>query len=238
MHSANILVFEGSEQAAVAAGDAFIASARTSGTRPVGLATGQTMTPVYDHLLTIDGQANGLFADTVFSQLDEVIGQTSPTDSFAAEITTSLFSQFRATPAGFLMIDGQAGAPAGEAIRHCSAIRMAGGLAMQLLGIGVNGHVGFNEPGSPDSSRCRVVDLAASTIQRNGYDTGMQGITLGIADILAAEQIILVATGAAKAAAISAMINGPKTPDCPASLLRDHPDIRLFLDKEAAGQIS
>jgi glucosamine-6-phosphate deaminase len=66
----------------------------------------------------------------------------------------------------------------------------------------------------------------------------MQGITLGIADILAAEQIILVATGAAKAAAISAMINGPKTPDCPASLLRDHPDIRLFLDKEAASQIS
>ena len=63
-------------------------------------------------------------------------------------------------------------------------------------------------------------------------------ITLGIADILAAEQIILVATGAAKAAAISAMINGPKTPDCPASLLRDHPDVRLFLDKEAASQIS
>ena len=114
MHSANILVFEGSEQAAVAAGDAFIASARTSGRRPIGLATGQTMTPVYDHLLTIDGQANGLFADTVFSQLDEVIGQTSPVDSFAAEITTSLFSQFRATPAGFLMIDGQAGDPAGE----------------------------------------------------------------------------------------------------------------------------
>ena len=234
MHSANILVFEGSEQAAVAAGDAFIASARTSGTRPVGLASGQTMTPVYDHLLTIDGQANGLFADTVFSQLDEVIGQTSPVDSFDSEITTSLFLKFRAKPAGFLMIDGQAGDPAGEAIRHCSAIRMAGGLAMQLIGNGANGHVGFNEP----RSRCRVVDLAASTIQRNGYDTGMQGITLGIADILAAEQIILVATGAAKAAAISAMINGPKTPDCPVSLLRDHPDIRLFLDKEAASQIS
>ena len=234
MHSANIFVFEGSEQAAVAANDAFIASARTSGTRPVGLASGQTMTPVYDHLLTIDGQANGLFADTVFLQLDEVIGQTSPVDSFDSEITTSLFLQFRAKPAGFLMIDGQAGDPAGEAICHCSAIRMAGGLAMQLIGIGANGHVGFNEPGS----RCRVVDLAASTIQRNGYNTGMQGITLGIADIQAAEQIILVATGAAKAAAISAMINGPKTPDCPASLLRDHPDIRLFLDKEAASQIS
>ena len=234
MHSANIFVFEGSEQAAVAANDAFIASARTSGTRPVGLASGQTMTPVYDHLLTIDGQANGLFADTVFLQLDEVIGQTSPVDSFDSEITTSLFLKFRAKPAGFLMIDGQAGDPAGEAICHCSAIRMAGGLAMQLIGIGANGHVGFNEPGS----RCRVVDLAASTIQRNGYNTGMQGITLGISDILAAEQIILVATGAAKAAAISAMINGPKTPDCPASLLRDHPDIRLFLDKEAASQIS
>ena len=157
-----------------------------------------------------------------------------PFNSFASEITTSLFLQFRAKPAGFLMIDAQAGDPAGEAIRHCSAIRMAGGLAMQLIGIGANGHVGFNEPGS----RCRVVDLAASTIQRNGYNTGMQGITLGIADILAAEQIILVATGAEKAAAISAMINGPKIPDCPASLLRDHPDIRLFLDKEAASQIS
>ena len=91
MHSTNIFVFEGSEQAAVAAGDAFIASAQTSGTRPVGLATGQTMTPVYDHLLTIDGQANGLFADTVFSQLDEVIGQTSPVDSLPPKLPPACF---------------------------------------------------------------------------------------------------------------------------------------------------
>ena len=237
MHATNIHIFDDSGQAAAAAGDALIACAQASGARPIGLATGQTMTPLYDHLLKIENQENSLFASTVFSQLDEIIGRPSPVASFAHELTTSLFSNFRTAPAGFLMIDGQAGDPAGEAVRHCHAIRKAGGLAMQLLGIGVNGHVGFNEPGSPDDSRCRIIDLAASTIQRNGYDVGMQGITLGIADIRAAEQIILVATGAAKAAAIGAMVNGPKTPDCPASLLRDHSNIRLFLDNEAAGHI-
>ena len=237
MRSANIHIFDDPDQAAVAAGDAFIATARLSGGRPVGLATGRTMTPVFEHFVRRDSKTNNLFASTIFSQLDEVLGQRSTNGSFANEIATNLFSQLRAKPAGFLMIDGQADEPATEAARHCHAIHKAGGLAMQMLGIGVNGHVGFNEPGSQKNSQCRVTDLAESTIRRNGYKVGMQGITLGISNILAAEQIILVATGSIKAPAIGAMINGPKTTNCPASLLRDHQDISLFLDKKAAGHI-
>ncbi len=237
MGSASIHIYDDPCQAAGAAGDAFIATARISGTRPVGLATGQTITPIFRHFVRRDSETNNLFTSTVFSQLDEVLGQRSSSRSFAAEIASSLFSNLRAEPARFLMIDGQAEDPVAEAARHCHAIRVAGGLAMQLLGIGVNGHVGFNEPGSQHSSRCRVIDLTESTIQRNGYDVGMQAITLGISDIFAAEQIILVATGSTKAVAIGAMINGPKTTDCPASLLRDHPNILLFLDKEAAAHI-
>ena len=159
MHATNIHIFDDSGQAAAAAGDALIACAQTGGNRPIGLATGQTMTPLYDHLLKIENQENSLFASTVFSQLDEIIGRPSPVASFAHELTTSLFSNFRTAPAGFLMIDGQAGDPASEAVRHCHAIRKAGGLAMQLLGIGVNGHVGFNEPGSSHDSRCTSADI-------------------------------------------------------------------------------
>lgn len=237
MSRCNVAVFGNAQLAAAAAGDAFIASVLATGARPAGLAAGRTMKPVYDHLVEAEHQSEGLFACTLFSQLDEIIEATSPAASFAKEITDILLARFRKGYAGFLTIDSNAAAAA-EADRHLESIHQAGGLAVQLLGIGVNGHVGFNEPGSRADTRCRVTDLAASTIERNGYAAGQRGITIGIADILAAKKIILVATGAAKAAAVLAMIRGPKTTNCPASLLRDHPYIWLFLDEDAAIRLS
>jgi glucosamine-6-phosphate deaminase len=231
-------VFEDARLVASAAADAFIASALAAGSQPAGLATGRTMAPVYDHLVEAEHQSEGLFARTTFSQLDEVLEKAPTTNCFSTEIKDNLLSRFSSDYAGFMTIAANSPNPLAEAERHYDNIQKAGGLGVQLLGIGVNGHVGFNEPGSAADSRCRVIDLTDSTIQRNGYDPGMQAITLGIADIMAARQIILIATGTAKAAAIEAMITGPKTIDCPASLLRDHPDIRLFLDKAAASKLS
>jgi len=238
MSNDNIFVFEDAGLAASAAADAFIDGALAAGSRPAGLATGRTMVPVYDHLVEAERQSEGLFARTTFSQLDEVLEKTPATNCFSKAIMDSLLSRFESDYAGFMTIDATSPNPVAEADRHHDNIQRAGGLGVQLLGIGVNGHVGFNEPGSAADSRCRVIDLADSTIQRDGYDAGMRGITLGIADILAARRIILVATGAAKATAVEAMIKGPKTIDCPASLLRDHPDIRLFLDRAAAFKLS
>ena len=238
MSRCNVSVFGNGQLAAAAAGDAFIDAALAGGPRPAGLAAGRTMTPIYAHLVRTEHHSEGLFFGTTFSQLDEIVEAAPPTTSFAAEINGTLLSRLKHSYAGFLAIDGNAATPAAEADRHRDAIRQAGGLGVQLLGIGVNGHVGFNEPGSPADSHCRVTDLAASTIERNGYVPCMRAITIGIADILTATRIILVATGEAKAAAVLAMLKGPKTSDCPASLLRDHPDIGLFLDEDAASQLS
>ena len=231
--SISTYVFDDTKQVAAAAGEALIAAAKNSRKRPVGLATGKTMKPVYDYLVERESEENDLFSGTIFSQLDEVLGSTT----FADDVVTNLVLKLRSRPAAFWMIDGKAEHPESEAIEHSSHIHLAGGLAVQLLGIGVNGHIGFNEPGSSDTSRCRVIELTKSTVLRNGYVKGTKAITLGVSDILSAGKLIVVATGAAKAQAVGAMIKGPITPDCPASLLRKHPDVRLFLDKKAASEI-
>lgn len=111
---------------------------------------------------------------------------------------------------------------------------------IQVLGIGRNGHVGFNEPGSVAESRVRVVHLADST--RDDFDPEQwrqderphRAVTRGIADICEADTVVLLAFGTAKADAVRSMLCDPMSTDCPASLLRDHRDLRVFLDADAA----
>jgi glucosamine-6-phosphate deaminase len=111
---------------------------------------------------------------------------------------------------------------------------------VQVLGIGRNGHIGFNEPGSDIGSRTRSVALAPTTIGDLGAPAWSPGVvprravTRGVADILEARTILLLAFGSKKSAAVHAALEGPQSPECPASLLRDHPDLRFFLDAEAA----
>jgi len=206
----------------------------------VGLATGRTMAPVYQALLQMEKRQPGLFAESRFAQLDEYVlasdlpagGLASPL--FAEEIRQHFLDHLSGGFDEFLALDGHSPDPDAEAVAHRARLQAAGGLAVQLLGIGVNGHVGFNEPGAAKDSICRVVDLADSTSARAGLPAGSRAITLGIADILAAGEILLLATGTAKAAAVAALISGPQTPDCPASLLRDHPNFCIVLDRDAA----
>jgi glucosamine-6-phosphate deaminase len=179
-----------------------------------------------------------LFVDITFAQLDEILDTSSVASNFSAEIHKSLLSKLKGGYAGFIGIKGLALNPFSEAERHYQNILQAGGWGVQLLGIGINGHVGFNEPDSNKNSICRVTNLAKSTIERNGYDPSARAITLGIADILNARRLVLLATGEAKASAISSMINAPKSANNPAGLLRYHPYILLFLDKAAASHLN
>ena len=158
--------------------------------------------------------------------------------SFSEEIDRHLLSRLSGGYSTFLVINGQTNQPELEARRHRVAIPENGGLGVQLLGIGVNGHVGFNEPGCEPDSRCRVTELAMSTLERNGYPPGTRAITLGIAEIRSARRIIIVATGAAKSPAVKAMIEGQKSGACPASLLRGHHDLALFMDRAAAKDLT
>jgi glucosamine-6-phosphate deaminase len=118
-------------------------------------------------------------------------------------------------------------------------IENAGGIDLLILGIGTNGHIAFNEPGSAFDSRTRVVELADSTIEplRAVFaedELPRQGITMGIATILSARRIVLLASGADKAAALSAALRGPLAVECPASALRLHPDVTVIADQDAA----
>lgn len=252
-----LLVFPSAAEAAAAAADRLadqanaLAADQMKG-KLIGLATGRTMDPVYRALLEREQARPGLFAGCHFAQLDEyVLAPDSPADSpddspadspsgaaasqlFAEEIRQHFLARLTGGFGGFLALDGHSPDPAAEAAQHRAGLAAAGGLAVQLLGIGVNGHVGFNEPGTKKDSICRVVELAASTSARAGLPAGSRAITLGIADILAAGEILLLATGQAKAAAVAAMIKGPQSPACPASLLRDHPNFCIVLDEQAA----
>ena len=238
MSRCNVGVFDSPYHAAVAAGDAFIEGVTETGSKLVGLATGQTMKPVYDHLVSAEAWSPGLFSETAFVQLDEVVSAARSDASFSDEIDKYLLSRLSGGYRTFLTIDGQATRPDLEATRHRAAILENGGIGVQLLGIGVNGHVGFNEPGCEPDSQCRVTKLAKSTLERNGYAPGTRAVTLGIAEITSAQRIIMVATGAAKSPAIAAMIEGSQSTGCPASLLRGHPNLALFLDRAAAKDLS
>lgn len=138
--------------------------------------------------------------------------------------------------------------PEDKVSQHCSEyeekIKKHGGVEIQILGIGTNGHIAFNEPKSPHDSRTRLVDLTKETIEANSRffktveEVPKKAITMGIGTILEAKQIILVASGKSKAEAIKSALEGPVTLDCPASALQEHPNVTFILDNEAASLLN
>lgn len=122
------------------------------------------------------------------------------------------------------------------------AIKGAGGIDLRVLGIGRNGHIGFNEPGARFDSRTRVVRLAESTRRVNAEDfegdrAPEKAITVGMGTILESKKILMLASGENKAAAVAEAVEGPITDDVPASVLQRHPNVTLLLDQEAASRL-
>lgn len=133
-------------------------------------------------------------------------------------------------------VEPQAG---NSVLEHERKIQAAGGLDVVVLGLGQNGHLGFNEPGSEENSTARVINLEPVSIEANrawfnGRYAPSKGATIGLKTILAARRIMVLAFGPHKAKAVSAMTNGPRGAACPASFLQGRPDVHLFLDQAAA----
>lgn len=203
--------------AAQAAYDVIAAAVREKPALVLALPTGETPKPLYRKLAALD-----LSQCTTFN-LDEYVG-LAPDDprSFHHYMREHFTSSVRARH----LPDGNARDLAAECERYEAAIAAAGGIDLCVLGLGSNGHIAFNEPGSAQTSRTRVValhDRPAPT-----------AITVGVATILAARQCLLVATGEAKAEATRAMIEGPVSAAVPASFLRLHPRALVVLDAAAA----
>ena len=209
----------------------------------LGFPTGHTPVPLYRELARLQREAGLSFARAQSFNLDEYVGlPAGDPRAFRNWMRVQLFAESDFAPARTHLPRGD-GDPELEARRYAGLLASAGGIDLQLLGIGRNGHIGFNEPGSARDSRTRVVALAPETRADAAEHFGglehvpERAITLGVADILDARAIRVLAFGAGKARIVQRMLEGPIGPECPASFLRGHPDLRLVLDEPAASMI-
>ena len=206
----------------------------------LGLATGSTPIGAYQELVR-KYEAGALdFSQVTTFNLDEYRGLTpSDPQSYAYFMHQNLFDHVNLRPGSTHLPDGLNPDPAAESARYEAAIRAAGGVDLQLLGMGHNGHIGFNEPCSEFPLDTHSVDLAESTIRANTrfFDSSdqvpRQAYTMGIGTILRARRILIVVSGADKAEILKQAFYGPVTPQVPASVLQLHPDVTLVADTDA-----
>lgn len=211
----------------------------------LGFATGATMSPIYAHLVTASRAGAISFRAVSSFNLDEYVGVAPQSPgSFHAYMQEHLFGHVDMEAGRARIPDGMAGDIAAEAARYEAMIAASGGIDLLLLGIGANGHIGFNEPGSDFASRTREIRLDETTRIANASSfrhlasVPERAITMGIATILEARSILLIATGSEKAAALAAAIEGPIGPACPASTLRLHDNVHILCDEAAAAALA
>ncbi|MEZ2388104.1 glucosamine-6-phosphate deaminase [bacterium RCC_150] len=221
---------------AVAAG-ILAAVIRSKPTTVLGVATGSSPIPVYAALAEhqLDMSPVRAFA------LDEYVGLLAGhRQSYAEVIRREVTERLGLDPALVSVPNGQARAPHRAAAEYDAAIRDAGGIDLQILGIGHNGHIAFNEPGSALDSRTRVEVLTERTRRANARyfssqeDVPQRCITQGLGTILEAGQLLMVVTGEDKAQVLSAALHGPVSVQCPASVLQLHPHVTVVADEAAA----
>jgi len=235
-------------QAALAIADEIgqlVVECRAQSRAPVlGLATGRTPIAVYEELVA-RVEAGRLDLSTALAfNLDEYVGlPAGDPRGFAAWMRARFFDRVGWSAQRSFIPDGSL--PPQRQARQCAEfeqrIAEAGGIDLQLLGIGRNGHIGFNEPGSARDSRTRRVQLDAATREDALRDFGSleavpeAALTMGVATILEARRVRLLAFGATKRTALQRALAGPPSSDCPASFLALHPDLRVFADASALG---
>ena len=212
----------------------------------LGLATGNTQLALYRHLVIkhLDGTLS--FSQTTSFNLDEYLGVAADNpQSYRAYMNRELFDHIDIDKRNtFLPGCGENENPRLVGPRYEKNIREAGGIDLQLMGIGANGHIGFNEPSSSLRSRTRVKTLTKQTLKDNSRLFSKDefqpklAITMGIATIMDARRIVLLATGANKAGAVGKMVEGPVSASCPASVLQMHENVTVLLDEAAAGKLN
>ena len=210
----------------------------------LGLATGSTPEGAYRYL--VDWYQQGLisFQDILSVNLDEYKGlEPSHDQSYRYFMQSNLFDHVDIVPENTRVPDGLAADPDAECARYDAYIRSLGYASLQLLGIGRNGHIGFNEPGDCFVKETHVVDLTESTIDANARfiasrdDVPKQALSMGIGAIMGAKKVLLCASGEEKAEAIYNSVCGPITPKCPGSILQLHPDVVLVGDEAALSKL-
>lgn len=230
-------VYENARAACEAAGVLIAAQITRKGDSVLGLATGSTPIPAYEMLAQWYDRGVIDFDRVRTFNLDEYVGidHKNPL-SYHAFMQEHLFSKVNLRKENVHLPSGNAAA---DAEAYDKAIHAAGGIDIQLLGIGRNGHIGFNEPDSEFSKGTHCVDLTESTIEANSRlfekeeDVPRQAYTMGTQTIMNARCILIVANGENKAQAVRDMCFGPIVPTCPASILQLHPNVFVVCDDAA-----
>ncbi len=237
-----IHLFDNAAQVGKAAATLMAAQVIRKPNSVIGLATGSTPIPTYQELINLCKGGVLDFSRVKSFNLDEYcnlpVGHECSYHSFMKE---NLFDHINIEAENTHVPDGNAKNPQEECARYDMAINRAGGIDVQILGIGRNGHIGFNEPADAFVYGCHIVNLTQSTIEANRRffdsekDVPRQAISLGVGSIMNARQVLLLATGEDKAEAIRKAICEDINPRTQASILRTHPDVIFLLDKAAAG---
>ena len=209
----------------------------------LGLPTGRTPLALYRALAERSRHAGIDWSGVRTFNLDEFVGLGGDdAGSYRAFMQSVLFDHVAIDPAHINMLDGRARDLDAECARYERAIADAGGIDLQVLGIGANGHIGFNEPAESLQIETHVAVLQQGTRAANAqwFDGAVarvpaRALSMGMATILAAREIVLVATGEEKVAAVAGMVNGSVTTRLPASFLQLHPRVTVMVDRAAWG---
>jgi glucosamine-6-phosphate deaminase len=237
-----VRVFETAQAAARALAREIAAAVERNPNIVLGLPTGRTPVPLYRELADLHGGNQLDLSRAVTFNLDEFVGiQPHDPGSYRTFMRTHLFDHVNLAPRRIHFLNGGAPDLARECERYERAIARAGGLDLLILGLGGNGHVGFNEPGATLVSRTHLTRLTHATRVANAALFGgrigrvpRQALSMGMATILHARRIVMLATGAGKARSVAGMLHGPLTPHLPASFLQLHQDVEVWLDTRCA----
>lgn len=211
----------------------------------LGLATGSSPIGLYKELVAKYNDGALDFSGISTVNLDEYKGITKDNDqSYYYFMNDNLFDHVNINKENTNIPDGMAADPEKECENYEALIKELGGVDLQLLGMGRNGHIGFNEPSDSFDKMTHIADLKESTIEANkrffasADDVPKQAFSMGIGTIMSAKKIVVVVSGADKADALQKSVEGPVTPQVPGSILQFHPDVTIICDAEAASKLT
>lgn len=240
----NVLIYNSEEQIGIAAGNYMCGQVLQKPDSVLGLATGSTPLKPYGQMIELYKKGVVDFSGVTTFNLDEYVNlDVNDKNSYHSFMHENLFNHINIPAENINFLDGNAQDPEEECRRYEQKIKKAGGIDIQLLGIGSNGHIAFNEPADCFQRWSHVVTLKESTVKDNSRffksieEVPTQALTMGIGSIMQAKKILIIAIGENKAKAIKQLIDGNVTPMCPASVLQFHTDVTLMLDKAAASLI-
>ncbi|MEI6895370.1 MAG: glucosamine-6-phosphate deaminase [Colwellia sp.] len=241
-----VIIFDDAQQVAESAANWVAELINKKSKSVLGLATGSTPISLYKELVNKHKNNELSFSNTTSFNLDEYLGiDEKNSQSYRHFMNVNLFNHVDIDKnKTFLPTCNQGENPRVQGLAYEEKIKQAGGIDLQILGIGANGHIGFNEPTSSLASRTRIKTLTQQTLDDNSRLFAADefqptlAMTMGIATILDARYVLLMATGANKAKAVKDMITGALSAACPASSLQLHENAIVLLDKAAASELA